>query len=311
MLSEVSQFVNHAAWKHWSNAFAFGWQFNHNVSGWIHGPEEVTVWFPKHWKIGKWWTCKLVNRELISPNKLPSTICWNSDGICRQNLQICCQWRCGLQSFARRTGNITLADRFTMRVCCEHISQAPRVISTWFCAEKIYFWSYADGCMKRVYRLNLQGTWPFHLPNRLIWCFAVNGWWISKLWGLARIYCDLYCIEDWRGGRKLLIGGGGGHLRSPWWKISFRIEGCSEEGRQIHPGHHREFVSKDQAHHQGREWFGNDGWWILWMMDMNGWWMKPLRMTVCMDFDVFWTIMMMMMMMMMMMVVVVVMMINI
>ena len=94
-----------------ANAFAFGWQFNHNVSGWIHGPEEVTVWFSKHWKIGKWWTCKLVNRELISPNKLPSTICWNSDGICGQNLQICCQWRCGLQSFARRTGNITLADR--------------------------------------------------------------------------------------------------------------------------------------------------------------------------------------------------------
>lgn len=142
----------------------FGWQFKHNVSAWIHGPEEVTWYdFRNNGRLGRG---ELFNRELISPNKLPSTICWNSDGICGQNLQICCQWRCGLQSFARRTGKITLGDRFMMRVCCEHISQAPRVISTWFCAEKIYFWSYADGCMKRVYRLNLQTTWPFHLPNR-------------------------------------------------------------------------------------------------------------------------------------------------
>ena len=55
-------------------------------------------------------------------------------------------------------------------------------------------------------------------------------------------------------------GAGGKTLavRGIWQRLGLDFfEGCSEEGRQIHPGHHWEFVSKDQAHHQGRAW-GND-----------------------------------------------------
>ena len=152
------------------NAFAFGWQFNHNVSGWIHGPEEVTVWFPKHWKIGKWWTCKSWayftqqaslddllklrwNLRTEPSNLLPMTL--RIAILCKKDREHHFGW--------------SLYDKSLLWAHFPSAKSHFYMILRW---EIIYFWSYADGCMKRVYRLNLQRTWPFHLPNRLIWCFA-------------------------------------------------------------------------------------------------------------------------------------------